>query len=471
MLANASNKTVPSSPTQHASKLVVSTVPSGERERDPKWQKPPRFIQTDSRGQKPVSPRGDSPPRFSALSDPLLRFQVCAMAAAQHNMALQRTQQHSAARGRCRLAGGLGSPANDNRRRLSHRAARQPSRRVGVSVRPKVAVASAVVQEGNIVRVTFALEARKPKMYMKTFGDKEKEKPQNQASYNAPGLYQKGDYNSPDEPEDLREVLYAIEPPEPPDYKTGYEERDPLNNPDKYRELTFVEMPEAEDGGFEKPYDSYAAKLDEDYKDYWGQLPMVNEQMKETGGTRFGDGKGVWPDTDLDGYYELGQEEMEHVVKEEGELTFEVGSTEVVQRNALMEVLDGVIRGYSVGEVLEVECQGPKWTRDLCFEVPYDHPEVERLNARYKSTGGIKEGEIVELANGASAFVSSIYREEFEAHGTAPGPAGMTVEYRYKGEESDMEQTHRDMVRLDCNSPYCDKDLTIKISIEEIESR
>ena len=83
-----------------------------------------------------------------------------------------------------------------------------------------------------------------------------------------------------------------------------------------------------------------------------------------------------------------------------------------------MEVLDGVIRGYSVGEVLEVECQGPKWTRDLCFEVPYDHPEVERLNARYKSTGGIKEGEIVELANGASAFVSSIYREEFEAHGS-----------------------------------------------------
>lgn len=123
--------------------------------------------------------------------------------------------------------------------------------------------------------------------------------------------------------------------------------------------------------------------------------------------------------------------------------------------NPLFEAMDGAVRGLSRGDVAEVEASGPEWNPDLMFEVtreggggrwggnsdgdvvyvkcrgrwggstsddelfmsihfsninlnaqvPRSHEEVQRLEGRYKATGGLHEGRVVELANGAQAVV------------------------------------------------------------------
>lgn len=45
-------------------------------------------------------------------------------------------------------------------------------------------------------------------------------------------------------------------------------------------------------------------------------------------------------------------------------------------------------------------------------QVPTEHPEITRLNGRYKNQGGLKEGGVFELANGAMALVMSMTDEE-----------------------------------------------------------
>jgi hypothetical protein len=42
------------------------------------------------------------------------------------------------------------------------------------------------------------------------------------------------------------------------------------------------------------------------------------------------------------------------------------------------------VRGLGVGEVVEVEMSGGDWRPELLFSVPRSHPEVERLEGRYK---------------------------------------------------------------------------------------
>lgn len=41
------------------------------------------------------------------------------------------------------------------------------------------------------------------------------------------------------------------------------------------------------------------------------------------------------------------------------------------------------------------------------MQVPRNHPEIERLEGRYKNLGGLKEGLVVELANGNMALVAA----------------------------------------------------------------
>lgn len=71
----------------------------------------------------------------------------------------------------------------------------------------------------------------------------------------------------------------------------------------------------------------------------------------------------------------------------------------------MLQVVDQATRGLSVGQQSAVELASPAWNPELLFDVPLDHPEVERLEGRYKSQGGLKVGAVVELANGASAVV------------------------------------------------------------------
>ena len=58
-----------------------------------------------------------------------------------------------------------------------------------------------------------------------------------------------------------------------------------------------------------------------------------------------------------------------------------------------------------MGDVAEVSVSGEEWNPELLFEVPLEHPEIQRLERRYKSQGGVREGAVVELQNSGKAFV------------------------------------------------------------------
>ena len=46
-----------------------------------------------------------------------------------------------------------------------------------------------------------------------------------------------------------------------------------------------------------------------------------------------------------------------------------------------------------------------------CWQVPREHPEIARLEGRYKSQGGLRDGMLVELANGETALVVAIGKQ------------------------------------------------------------
>ncbi|KAJ9513366.1 hypothetical protein QJQ45_001399 [Haematococcus lacustris] len=72
---------------------------------------------------------------------------------------------------------------------------------------------------------------------------------------------------------------------------------------------------------------------------------------------------------------------------------------------------DEAIRGLAVGQTTVIEAAGGEWQRELLFSVPREHPEVQRLEGRYKNQGGLQEGKIVELANGNLAMVVELTAE------------------------------------------------------------
>jgi FKBP-type peptidyl-prolyl cis-trans isomerase 2 len=52
-----------------------------------------------------------------------------------------------------------------------------------------------------------------------------------------------------------------------------------------------------------------------------------------------------------------------------------------------------------------MQAQGGEWKKELLFAVPRDHEEIQRLEGRYRSQGGVQEGLVVELSNGGMAVV------------------------------------------------------------------
>ena len=70
------------------------------------------------------------------------------------------------------------------------------------------------------------------------------------------------------------------------------------------------------------------------------------------------------------------------------------------------------MRGLAVGETTSLEAAGGQWDPALLFTVPASHPEVERLAGRYKNVGGLADGLVVELANGARAVVTKLVEGE-----------------------------------------------------------
>mmetsp|Transcript_739 Transcript_739/g.1838 ORF Transcript_739/g.1838 Transcript_739/m.1838 type:complete len:248 (-) Transcript_739:54-797(-) len=84
--------------------------------------------------------------------------------------------------------------------------------------------------------------------------------------------------------------------------------------------------------------------------------------------------------------------------EEDCPLTFEVGAGDIIG-NRLFQGFDEAVRGLAEGETTEIEATGGEWKADLLFAVPRDHPEMQRLEGKYKNQGGLKDGMIVELAN------------------------------------------------------------------------
>eukprot|EP01025_Chloroclados_australasicus_P038673 TRINITY_DN3991_c3_g2_i1.p1 TRINITY_DN3991_c3_g2~~TRINITY_DN3991_c3_g2_i1.p1 ORF type:complete len:222 (+),score=28.92 TRINITY_DN3991_c3_g2_i1:143-808(+) len=88
-------------------------------------------------------------------------------------------------------------------------------------------------------------------------------------------------------------------------------------------------------------------------------------------------------------------------------ITLEVGVGEVVG-NPLAQALEQAVRSHGVGDEVELEITGGDYKQELVFKVPTDHPEIARLQGRYKSQGGLQKDKVYELANGGLARVLEI---------------------------------------------------------------
>ena len=66
-----------------------------------------------------------------------------------------------------------------------------------------------------------------------------------------------------------------------------------------------------------------------------------------------------------------------------------------------------------VGETRKVALESvqDEWKEELIFKIPLDHPEIQRLQGKFSSSGGLAEGMIVELANGQQAQVAKLTSE------------------------------------------------------------
>lgn len=116
-------------------------------------------------------------------------------------------------------------------------------------------------------------------------------------------------------------------------------------------------------------------------------------------------------------------------------MTFEVGAGEIVG-NKIFEVFDTAVRGMTKGDITELQAQGSDWTPELLFQVPLDHPEVQRLQGRYKNQGGLQKFMVVELVNGHMAIVSDMTDEgvELDANAMMAGRS-MTIRLELMGIE------------------------------------
>ena len=61
---------------------------------------------------------------------------------------------------------------------------------------------------------------------------------------------------------------------------------------------------------------------------------------------------------------------------------------------------------------LLLQLEGGPWQEELLFKVPRSHPEIQKLEGRYKKQGGVIEGQIVQLSNGGMALIVSADEEE-----------------------------------------------------------
>lgn len=95
-------------------------------------------------------------------------------------------------------------------------------------------------------------------------------------------------------------------------------------------------------------------------------------------------------------------------------LQFEVGAGDVVG-NALFQAFDDAVKGLKEGDAALVQAQGGEWKRELMFNVPIDHEEIQRLSGRYRNNrevcdeqGNLRPNALVELSNGNQAMILDV---------------------------------------------------------------
>lgn len=91
-------------------------------------------------------------------------------------------------------------------------------------------------------------------------------------------------------------------------------------------------------------------------------------------------------------------------------ISFEVGAGELFA-NEMIKGFDIAVRGLEIGGRATIQASGKPWEKELMFQVPRDHPEVQRLEGRYKNVGGLAPELVVELANGSRAMVIDLTDE------------------------------------------------------------
>ncbi len=74
---------------------------------------------------------------------------------------------------------------------------------------------------------------------------------------------------------------------------------------------------------------------------------------------------------------------MESSYEVDEPICFEVGAGDMMG-NRLFQGFDEAVRGLAVGQKTLLEAAGGEWQQELLFTVPIDHPEVQRLQGRYK---------------------------------------------------------------------------------------
>jgi FKBP-type peptidyl-prolyl cis-trans isomerase 2 len=65
-------------------------------------------------------------------------------------------------------------------------------------------------------------------------------------------------------------------------------------------------------------------------------------------------------------------------------ITLELGVAEIVS-NPLLTAMEQAVRSHGVGDIIQLSLQGGEYDPGLVFKVPTDHPEIQRLQGRYKA--------------------------------------------------------------------------------------
>ena len=103
-----------------------------------------------------------------------------------------------------------------------------------------------------------------------------------------------------------------------------------------------------------------------------------------------------------------------------------------------------------------------EYDKSLLFPVPRGHEEVVRLEGEHAQGGGLREGLVVQLANGQAAVVRRVDDATVRAGSVSMGPAGQWG-------DSHSAVASAQQVLLDCNHPLAGAPLTFRLTVLALE--